>query len=303
MPFFLLLLVFLGATSAAFAQATGTLLGTVKDSSDALVAGARITVLNQATGISRTTDTSSGGGYILPRLPVGLYSIKAEQSGFKTYESRGILLQADQSVTIPITLEIGDLASRVTVEATATLLQTNTSTLSQVVEQKRIEDLPLNGRNVLQLIRLNAGIVNRGIGTYANFQIAGGGYASANSVNGTRGNQTAFLLDGGNNTNGILNSANPFPNPDAVQEFSIQTNNFSAEFGNVGGGIVNVVTKSGTNNFHGSVYDFYRDGRLNARSFFATSQDALKRHQFGATIGGPVWLPNLYNGRNKTFFF
>ncbi|MEO7653611.1 MAG: hypothetical protein ABIZ80_24395, partial [Bryobacteraceae bacterium] len=190
-----------------------------------------------------------------------------------------------------------------TVEAQATLLQTNTATLSQVVEQKRIEDLPLNGRNVLQLIRLNAGIVTRGIGSYAQFQIAGGSYGAPNSVNGTRGNQTAFLLDGGNNTNGIINSANPFPNPDAVQEFSIQTNNFSAEFGNVGGGIVNVVTKSGTNNLHGSAYEFYRDGALNARNFFATSQDALKRHQFGATVGAPVLLPRLYNGRNKTFFF
>jgi hypothetical protein len=214
-----------------------------------------------------------------------------------------VLLQADQSVTLPVTLEVGQVESRVSVEASATLLQTNTSTLSQVVEQRRIEDLPLNGRNVLQLIRLNAGVVSRGVGTHSQFQIAGGAYSSANSVNGTRGNGSTFLLDGGTNTNGIINVANPFPNPDAVQEFSIQTNNFSAEYGNVGGGIVNVVTKSGTNDLHGSVFDFYRNGKLNARSFFATSQDALKRHQFGAAVGGPVWIPRLYNGRNKTFFF
>ncbi|MFN0166130.1 MAG: TonB-dependent receptor domain-containing protein [Bryobacteraceae bacterium] len=293
----------LSLAGPAFGQATGTILGTVKDTSGAVVVGAKITLVNEGTGVTRSVTADPTGSFLIPRLPVGSYTARAEQAGFRTFENRGILLQVDQSVTLAIMLDVGEVATEVTVQGAATLLQTNTSTLSQVVERKRVEDLPLNGRNVLQLIRLNAGIVNRGIGTYSQFQIAGGGYGSPNSVNGTRGNQTTFLLDGGNNTNGIINSANPFPNPDAVQEFSVQTNNFSAEFGNVGGGVVNVVTKSGTNSLHGSLYEFYRDGRLNARSFFATQQDALKRHQFGATAGGPVLLPKLYNGRNRTFFF
>lgn len=234
---------------------------------------------------------------------MGRYTVRIEKDGFRAFESRGVIIPADQSVTIPAALQIGTVNEEVTVSDSVSMLQTNSATLSQVVEQRRVEELPLNGRNVLNLIRLNAGVISRGAGGYGQFQIAGASYASPNSISGTRGNQTGFLLDGGNNTNGIVNGANPTPSPDAVQEFSVQGNNFSAEYGNVAGGIVNVVTRSGTNSLHGSLFEFYRDGRMNARSFFASRRDFLKRHQFGATLGGPVFLPKIYDGRQRTFFF
>lgn len=284
-------------------QATGTILGIVQDTSGAVVPEAVITATQTQTGLSRTVSSSAEGTFILPRLPAGSYTLQAEHAGFRTYRNPDVTLQVDQSVTLSIQLTIGQASEAVTVEGSATLLQTNSATLSQVVEGRRIQDMPLNGRNVLQLIGLNAGVSTRGTGSYNQFQIAGTSYASSNSISGSRGNGTAFQLDGGNNTNGIVNGANPFPNPDAVQEFSVQTNNFSAEYGNVAGGVVNVVTRSGTNDLHGSVFKFYRDGNLNARNFFSTSPDTLKRHQFGAAIGGPVVIPRIYNGRNRTFFF
>lgn len=290
-------------SNVAFAQATGTLLGVVSDSSNAAIASSTIKVTNEETGLVRETSSGPTGEFLVPRLPVGRYTVHVETPGFRVFENRGVIIAVDQSVTLQVTMQLGAVSEVITVSGAATMLQTNSATLSQVVEQRRIEELPLNGRNVLSLIRLNAGVVSRGAGGYGQFQIAGAAYASPNSVSGTRGNQTGFLLDGGNNTNGIVNGANPTPSPDAVQEFSIQGNNFSAEFGNVAGGIVNVVTRSGTNTPHGSIFEFYRDGRMNARNFFAAQRDFLKRHQFGATLGGPLYIPKIYDGRNRTFLF
>lgn len=293
----------IGLTIPAHGQATGTLLGTVTDASNAAIPDADVSATNEATGVLRKASSGTTGEFLVPRLPAGRYTVRVEKQGFRAFESRAVIVPVDQSVTIPVTMQVGTVNEAVTVSDSVTMLQTNSATLSQVVEQKRVEELPLNGRNVLNLIRLNAGVSSRGAGGYGQFQIAGASYASANSISGTRGNQTGFLLDGGNNTNGIVNGANPSPSPDAVQEFSVQGNNFSAEYGNVAGGIVNVVTRSGTNALHGSIFEFYRDGRMNARSFFASQRDFLKRHQFGVTVGGPIVIPKLYNGRNRTFFF
>lgn len=249
------LLVLFVLANAAYAQATGTLLGVVSDSSKATIAGSTIKVTNEATGTVREASSGATGEFLIPRLPAGRYTVHVEAPGFRTFENRGVIVPVDQSVTLQVAMQLGTVNEVVTVSGTASMLQTNSATLSQVVEQRRIEELPLNGRNVLHLIRLNAGVVSRGAGGSGQFQIAGAAYASANSVSGTRGNQTGFLLDGGNNTSGIVNGANPTPSPDAVQQFSIQGNNFSAEYGNVAGGVVNVVTRSGTNTPHRSVFD------------------------------------------------
>jgi hypothetical protein len=200
-------------------------------------------------------------------------------------------------------LGVSAVQTRVQVEAAPVLLETTTSTLSQVVETRRINELPLNGRNVLGLLGLQAGVSTRGGSlAYANSALypTTAGYQVNNSVNGARGNQTAYKLDGGTNTNGIHGIANPFPNPDAVQEFSLQTNNFSAENGGVVGGVVNVVTKSGTNELHGALWEFHRNEKLNAREFFSPTADALKRNQFGVAAGGPVWVPKLYRSYQGT---
>lgn len=288
------------------AQSNGSITGVIRDIQTALVVGASVVAENTATGIRTTAVSNDSGIYIFPALPVGLYRLTVSHGGFQTRVLSDVRLQVDQRLTADFELAVASVQESVKVETSVALLETTTSTLAQVVDTKRINDLPLNGRNVLSLLGLQAGVTTRGGSlNYANSALypTGAGYLVNNSVNGARGNQTSYRLDGGTNTNGTHGVANPFPSPDAVQEFSVQTNNFSAEYGGVVGGVVNVVTKSGTNQFHGSLWEFHRNKALNARNFFAADADVLKRNQFGFGIGGPIRLPRLYDGRNRTFFF
>ena len=188
--------------------------------------------------------------------------------------------------------------------ASATMIQTTATNLVQVVDERRIVDLPLNGRNVLQLMTLSSGVSDRGAqgSTLQINTLAGGNYHVPVSINGSRGNATNFLLDNADNNDGYTNIAEPYPNPDAVQEFSVQTSTFDAQYGRGVGGVVNVVTRSGTNQVHGTAFNFFRNGKMNAANFFS-GRDALKRNQFGATVGGPVVIPGLYNGKDRTFIF
>ena len=294
------------SASALLAQSNGSITGVIRDTQMALVVGASVVAENTATGIRTTAASNDSGIYLFPNLPVGLYRLTVTHGGFQTRVLNGVRLQVDQRLTADFELAVASVQESVRVETSAALLETTTSTLAQVVDTKRINDLPLNGRNVLSLLGLQAGVTTRGgsLG-YANSALypTGAGYQVNNSVNGARGNQTLYKLDGGTNTNGTHGVANPFPSPDAVQEFSVQTNGFSAENGGVVGGVVNVVTKSGTNQFHGSLWEFHRNKALNARNFFAADADALKRNQFGFGVGGPIRIPKVYDGRNKTFFF
>src|SRR4030095_16795421 len=191
-------------------------------------------------------------------------------------------------------LELRSTTETVTVSADATLVQTTTSTLVQVVDEKRIADLPLNGRNVLQLMALNSGIADRGAagGTIQVNTFGNGQFHVPVSINGSRGNATNFLLDNSDNNDGYTNIAEPYPNPDAVQEFSVQTSTFDAQYGRGVGGVVNVVTLSGSNQVHGTAFNVFRNGKMNAANFFS-GRDALKRNQFGATVGGPLVIPGL----------
>jgi hypothetical protein len=184
-------------------------------------------------------------------------------------------------------------------------VDTTSGTLSQVIDQSRVVDLPLNGRNAAQLITLVAGVVdatNEGNGVN---QGNGKTFPAAvvTSVNGTLPNQSNYLLDGGNNVDEMTNVNGPFPFPDALQEFSVQTSNYNAEFGQSAGAVVNIVTRAGTNKFHGSAFEFLRNGYFNARPYFATTPDNLHRHQFGVTIGGPVIIPHFSTGARTQFFF
>jgi len=295
----------LAALSAvcAFAQATGTIHGTVFDSSGAVVPGVLVTVTNAGTNLSRVVTADEAGRFVAPLLPVGSYQIKAERDGFAAFVQTGITVQVNTDVEVNTTLQPRTTSEQVNVSADAALVQTTTSTLVQVVDSKRIVDLPLNGRNVLQLMALNAGVSDRGAqgGTKQIHTIAGGDYHVPVSINGSRGNATNFLLDNADNNDGYTNIAEPYPNPDAVQEFSIQTSTFDAQYGRNVGGVVNVVTRSGTNSFHGTAFNFLRNYKLNAGNYFS-GRDSLKRNQFGGTFGGPVILPG-YNGKDKTFFF
>jgi hypothetical protein len=284
--------------AAHAADPTGTIAGTVLDPSGAVVPGAKITATAPATGLTRATTSAADGWYVFPLLPVGLYAVSVEAHGFRRSEQKGILVQADQSSTVPINLELGLTTETVSVEANAGLVETRTGTLSKVVTEQSIIELPLNGRNAASLVLLAPGTADltagnaRGSGDTQQTATYPG--AQSISSNGARADDINYNLDGGSNQDHYTNVNNPFPNPDAVEEFSVQTNSYSAEYGRGAGAIVNVVTKSGTNQLHGSAFEFLRNGDLNARNFFAASHDLLKRNQYGGSLGGPIKKDRLF---------
>jgi len=282
------------------ADPTGTIAGAIHDPSGASVANARVTATALATGLTRETMSDRDGGYVFPLLPAGLYSVTVEAAGFEKLEQRGIEVRADQNSTLPVTLKIGSSTQSVTVEANAQMVETRSGALSDVITERKIIDLPLNGRNTAALILLTPGTsdltAGNANGSGDTIQTVINPGAQSISTNGARADTVNYNLDGGSNQDNYTNINNPFPNPDAVQEFSVQTNSYSAEYGRGSGAIVNVVTKSGTNEFHGTAFDFLRNGDLNARNFFAAQPDQLKRNQFGGSFGGPVL-------KDKLFFF
>lgn len=295
-------------TSLTFGQnINGSFTGVVTDATGSLVPNALVTARNEATAGISNTRSDSEGVFWIRNLPVGVYDITAELTGFQKSETRAVRVQVDEVVRVDFKLNVGSNAETVTVSAVASVVDTTTATLKAVVDQKRIEELPLNGRNATQLMRLIVGVTND-----PNASVTSGTtYPGTNpvSVNGNRSNNTNYLLDGAQNNDLYSNAPNPMPNPDALQEFSVQTNNFSAEFGRQSGGIVNAVTKSGTNDYHGTLFEYVRNNALNAANFFAPIvngsklTDGLKRNQFGGTWGGPASIPKLYKGKDRTFFF
>ena len=280
------------------ADPTGTIAGTVVDPSGAAVVAARLSVTNVATGFTRQGTSAGDGGYIFPLLPVGTYTLSVETSGFRRAEQTGIQVRADQNVSVPVTLQLGQSTETVSVQANAELVETRTGTLSQVVNSQKVIELPLNGRNAAALILLAPGTADLNAGN-----ARGSGdtqqtatYPGSQSItsNGARADDVNYNLDGGSNQDHYTNVNNPFPNPDALEEFSVQTNSYSAEYGRGAGAIVNIVTKSGSNQIHGSAFEFLRNGALNARNFFAANHDLLKRNQYGGSMGGPIKKDRLF---------
>lgn len=298
----LLSIVALGWSSAMRAQSSAEFIGTVTDPSGAPVAGAKVTTTEAATGLQRTATTSGEGFYTLPSMRPAAYKMSVESPGFRTSIESGVTLEADQKATVNFKLELGAVSETVSVQASTSQVDTSTGTIRQVVDTSRIVELPLNGRNAATLTLTVAGAAQAplsGADQGSGKTFPG---AVAYSVNGSRQNETSYMLDGANNMDSYSNVNAPFPFPDALQEFSVQTSNYSAEYGQNAGGVVNVVTKSGTNQFHGDLFEFNRNAVFNARNYFAAARDPLKRNQFGGTVGGPVVLP-FYNGRDKTFVF
>ncbi|MGH9325327.1 MAG: carboxypeptidase regulatory-like domain-containing protein [Terriglobia bacterium] len=268
---------------------TAQIVGTITDASGARVPGTRITVTNVKTGLQRIVSSNSNGYYTAPLLPPGQYSMTAQKAGFKVASRSGIVLSVGNSPAINFTLTVGAVSQSVSVKAAAPLLNTQNATIKEVVGAERMVGLPLNGRDITQLLTLQAGVIQ----TENSPGIVGNGFVS----NGTRYNGVTYFLNGGYNQNSYQNFSGEFPNPDAIQEFVVETNNYSAQYGNAPGAVVSVVTKSGTNQFHGSAFEFVRNGNLfDARNFFQPNTDSLKRNQFGGTFGGPVV-------KNKLFFF
>ncbi len=284
------------------AQGLGSIVGRVTDPSGASVASAKIIATQEGTGFSRTALTDAEGLYVIPSLQPARYALSVEARGFSTSKNSGIELLADQTLTVNFGLKLGMTTEVVTVTGEEVQVDTTTATLKQVVEEKRMLDLPLNGRNPAELTLLVSGAVRTSASgvDQGNTKTFPGGVTI--STNGSRQNQISYQLDGGNFVDEYTNINQPFPFPDALQEFSVQTSNYSAAFGQNAGGVVNVVTKSGTNSFHGDAFEFLRNGVFNARSWDANfaaqdqGRDQLKRNQFGGTLGGPI-------RKDKTFFF
>lgn len=290
-------------SGALRAQGFGTIVGTVTDPTGAVVAGASVKATDERTNVSRETVSNSQGYFVLPSLRPSTYALQFESVGFATSTRRGVTLQVDASVTVNQTLDLQKSTQSIEVSTDSTQVNTVTAAASEVVDQRRIEELPLNGRNAASLLLIVAGAIpapgnDADQGITKTFPSA-----ITVSTNGARQNQVSFRLDGANNNDLYTNVNQPFPFPDALQEFSVQTANYSARYGGNAGGVVNVVTKSGTNDFHGNVFEFNRNAVFNARNFFAARRDQLKRNQYGGTIGGPIRIPGVIDRRNKDFFF
>ncbi|PWU03503.1 MAG: TonB-dependent receptor [Terriglobia bacterium] len=296
-------------STAAWGQgiSSAQIQGTVQDASGLAVPGAEIKATQTETGISRTTTTGADGGYVLPNLPVGPYSLEVTKQGFAKYVQTGIVLQVAANPTIDIALKVGAVSEQVSVEANAAMVETQNTAVGQIMENQRILELPLNGRNPADLIQLSGAAVGGSIAGPAynassrSFQGVLGGEGF--SVAGGQSSGIAYLLDGTLHNNAYDNLNLPLPFPDALQEFKLETSALTAQNGIHGGATVNAVTKSGTNEFHGDVFEFLRNNKFNATNPFAGRgpdgrrlTDGLKRNQFGGTIGGPI-------KKNKLFFF
>ena len=300
------------AAGTLHGQGYGTISGTIADSSGAVVPGASVVATQVQTGSAMATTSGKDGRFVFPSLLPAGYTLSVSAAGFELYAQKGIVLEADQALTVNIALKVGAQTQTVSVSADAPQVDTTTGTLSQVIDQASVGDLPLNGRAAASLVTLVAGVVdatnegngvNQGSGkTFSGSLLSP---VQVASVNGTLPNQDNFLLDGGNNLDEMTNVNDPYPMPDAIQEFSVQTSNYNAEFGQSAGAVVNIVTRSGGEQFHGDLFEYLRNGFFNAENHFSPpgTQDTLHRHQFGGAVGGPVKIPHLSSGKTTQFFF
>jgi outer membrane receptor protein involved in Fe transport len=288
-----------GATMPVWGQfTTARLSGVVSDPSDAVVAGATVAVQDLGTGYTKTTKTEATGQYLFPSLPVGTYQITVSATGYTRYVQKGIVLSVGQAATQDVRLQVGMVEQQVVVTANSTLVTTDSATVGQLIDQKEITGLPLNGRDIQQLVFLAPGTTNV-TANYCAANCEGGVFPSEQyaKVNGGGSNGVNYLLDGVDANDTYINTNVPFPNPDAIQEFNLVTGNMSANYGNAIGGVVNVVTKSGTDQVHGDVFEFLQNSALDASDYFSGGLvNPLKQNQFGGSIGGPII-------KNRLFYF
>jgi len=278
------------------AVANAQISGSVADASGAAIPRAQITATQTDTHQMRTVASGTDGAYVLPNLPVGPYQVEVQANGFSTYVQSGIRLEVSNNVTLNITLRVGEMKQQVEVTANAGMVETQSTSVSQVIDQRSIVDLPLNGRQATQLIMLSGGANDIGPANGMSDLTGSKNYFSADSISvaGGQANGTNYLMDGGEHMDSFSNVNLPFPFPDAIQEFSVQTSSLSARYGLHPGAVVNVITKSGTNQFHGDLFEFVRNGNFNARDFFAPTTDSLKRNQYGGTLGAPIKRDKIF---------
>src|SRR6058998_320369 len=301
-----LLCILVLSVSPAPAQTDGSISGVIRDASGAVIPGAMVTVTNPATNQVRSAISNEAGVYNFPVLQPGKYNIKVELPGFRTITQNDVELQVQFAARIDFTLQVGDVSQTVEVEGAAALIATENATVGTVIENKSIVEMPLNGRNFLQLVSLSPNVSYGFSDSTQAITRQGGQRAQQNiSVAGQRSEFNHFTLDGVENTDVNFNTYVFLPSIDALQEFKVQTGIFPAEFGRATTQI-NVSTKPGTNQFHGSVFEFHRNDKLDAKQYAFTSnrppKDPFKWNQYGFTLGGPVWIPKLFKGQDRLFF-
>lgn len=272
----------------------GQIQGIVTDGTGSAVPQATIEAVQTESGLHRTVISDADGGYNLPSLPVGPYTITVKGNGFSTYSQSGIVIQVGNVLRVDVKLQVGGVSQTVQVQAAASMVQTEDQSVSQVIDRQRTVDLPLNGRQATQLILLTPGTANAPATDLATSK----NYPSAVtlSVAGAQATNINYLMDGSDNNDAFTNVNLPFPFPDAIQEFSVQTSGLSPQYGVHPGAVVNIVTRAGSNAFHGTLFEFFRNGDMNAKNHFSTRQDTLKRNQYGGVVGGPI-------RKDKLFFF
>src|SRR5713101_7714379 len=283
-----------------YSQANGSFSGTVTDKTGSVISGATVKITSQGTGVTREVKADGSGHYVAPFLPVAIYTIRVESQGFQTTEQKDLRLQVDEQREIDFTLNPASVSTSVEVSATEVAVETSNPSLGQVITSEQVAELPLNGRDFVQLATLTPGTTQE---TNPNSFFNGGPSSEVStrgsyslSVGGSRPQSTDWLLDGNDNNELTAGGISILPSIDAIQEFKVLTYNYSAEYGTRAGPTVLVTTKSGGNDFHGSLFEFLRNTSLDAKSFFATSAEKFNLNQFGGSVGGPI-------RRGKTFFF
>jgi len=287
------LLCVMALSGAAWGQTTGgRFLGTVTDQNGGVIAGAKIVLTNEATGIARTTETNESGNYTLLEVPVGVYTVQVDSAGFKQNLVKGVALEITEVKRVDVVMQIGQKTEQVVVTTEATVVDTSSTQLGAVVNERAVSNLPLSARDTYQLLQLQPGVQSQvGIDLFY-----GSDKAGVVSVNGGRGRSNNYSVNGGDGNDLFANLPAVQPSPDAIAEFRVLTNTFDAEYGRNSGAVVNVVTKSGTNEFHGNLFEFFRNKVLNARGFLDSVKPDFKQNQYGGTFGGPI-------RKNRTFFF
>lgn len=283
--------------------ATGSLTGTIKDASGAVLPGAKLTLTNTGTNVAQTAISTSTGTYVFDSVNAGSYTLQVDHPGFETYVSKDVQIHVQQVLSINVSLKVGAQSQQVTVTAASPLLQAEDASIGQTIQGKEINDLPLVNRNWTSLAQLSAGV------TTANGNFGASPGSSYFQINGNIPWQNDFRLDGIDDNIEVYGGfgANITPPPDAIQEFKLQAGDYNAEFGHSTSGVINAVIKSGTNRLHGDLWEYFRNDKLDANDYFnklyKTPRPGYHQNDFGGTVGGPVWIPKIYDGRNRTFFF
>ena len=279
------------------ADVTGSIAGVVKDRSEATVSGAKVVITNVQTNLTQETVSTTDGSFHILALPAGTYKLTVAASGFKPFTMTEIVVKVNDQLRLDVTLDVGAVTEQIEVQANTVQVQTENNQLGDVIDSKKMLSLPLNGRSYIDLLGLQAGVAPASAGT-----IEGGGTRPVSgilnagniSVNGQRETANAFLVNGGDVTEGRNLGAGAVPNLDSVEEFRLITNSFDAEYGKFSGAVMNAITKSGTNGFHGDVFEFLRNDKFDAKNYFAPSKSELRRNQFGYAAGGPIWKDHIF---------